>query len=222
MISLSASIDRPDSLAQQAYRAIRQAIRDRIIVHNVFYSEGELAESLGISRTPVREALIQLAREGLIEIVPQRGFRLRIIGPEERREIFELREVLESFVVEHLAKKATTDDVNQLREILRQQAALLDDPIRFLAVDEQFHLLMPRLAGLERTHQMMVSLRGAMWLLGSVALALPQRAPDVLKEHTAVVDAIEAHDVEAAVAAIRAHLKATARAAEQHDQPLVE
>ncbi len=217
LISLISSINRPDSLAQQAYRAIRDAIQKSIIVHGEFYSEGELAKSMGISRTPVREALIELAREGLVEIVPQRGFRLRTIGPDERREIFALRGLLECFVVRQLAQAASEEQVAELRQLLQEQARLLDDPIEFLAVDEEFHLRMPQLAGLERTYQVMISLRGALWLLGSTALALPERAPHVLKEHLAVVDAIEAHDPDRADQAIRRHIELTARATERDE-----
>ena len=69
-------IDRAESLSQRAYQSLRKAIRDGAIVHGVLYSEKDLADRLGISRTPVREALIELAREGLVTIAPQRGFQL--------------------------------------------------------------------------------------------------------------------------------------------------
>ena len=208
-----ASINRPDTLAQQAYRAIRKAIRDRVLVQSELYSEGELARTMGISRTPVREALIELAREHLVEIVPQRGFRLHQITPSEQAEVFALRQVIEAFTVERLAQQATADHVKQLRQLLQEQADALDDPNNFLLVDETFHLLMPRLIGLERTYNMLVTLRGALWLIGNLALQVRERAPGILQEHQAIVDAIEAGDPEAAVAAMHAHLQATAVAA---------
>ncbi|MCI0575205.1 MAG: GntR family transcriptional regulator [Chloroflexi bacterium] len=214
-----ASIDRPDTLAQQAYQAIRKAIRNGALVRNELYSEGELAKSLGISRTPVREALIELAREHLVEIVPQRGFRLREMSLAERAEVFELRQVLEGFIVDHLARRATADDVRQLRQLIDQQSQTMDDPANFLLIDEKFHLLMPQLVGLERTYDMMVTLRGALWLIGASALAVRERTPIILKEHTAIIDAIEAHDPQEAVRAIRAHIAATAQAAKMNSEP---
>ena len=66
----------------------------------------------------MREALIELEREGLVEIVPQRGFRLRTISDGERREAFELRDLIETHVVRRLAKKATDADVAELRRIV--------------------------------------------------------------------------------------------------------
>ena len=207
------AIERPDSLAQQAYRLLRLAIQRQELVQDTFYSESELAEFMGISRTPVREALIELAREGLVEIIPQRGFRLHVLDSHDRREVFDLRDVLEAYVVGKLARQATPEDVGRLRELLDRQTRLVDDADAFLEVDEQFHMLMPQLVGLRLAHQMLGTLRGAMWLLGSSALALPERIPDVLEEHAAIVDAIEAGDAGAAKRAIKSHVRTTAKAA---------
>ena len=211
-ISVS-SIHRPASLSQQAYQAIRLAIRTGGLVQNRFYSEGELAKTMGISRTPVREALIELARERMVEIVPQRGFRIRELSLSEQQEVFELRRVLESFVVRQLAQDAMPDHISRLKQLLQKQAELLDDPIEFLVIDEQFHLLMPQMVNLERTYEMLIILRGAMWLIGSSALLVGERTRIVLDEHAAIVRAVEAHDPDAAAEAMRIHLKATAEAA---------
>ena len=207
-----AALGRPESLATRAYQSIRQAIRDGTLVHDQLYSEKELAELMSISRTPVREALIELSREGLIEIVPQRGFRLRRLTPAEEREVFQLRSVLESFVLRQLAEDPKPEHVAALRGLITDQEAALDDSTAFLTIDEQFHLLLPQLAGLPRTQQMLSTLRGILWLSGGLALAAPHRRPDVLAEHRAVVDAIEAGDGERAAAALVAHLESTQRA----------
>lgn len=206
------AIDRPATLSQQAYLAIRQAIRSGALVQNELYSEGELARTMGISRTPVREALIELARERMIQIVPQRGFHLRELSPAEQEEVFALRRVLESFVVRRLVTQATADDIMRLRKVFKKQEQTMHDVTEFLTVDEQFHLLMPRLVGLERTYELLVTLRGAMWLIGSTALQLDMRMADVLAEHQQLIDAIEAGDGEAAEAAILNHLRKTASA----------
>jgi DNA-binding GntR family transcriptional regulator len=211
-------IDRPDTLSQKAYDILRQAIRSGALVQNTFYSEGELARSMGISRTPVREAVIELARERMIDIVPQRGFRLRELNAAERQEVFELRRVLESYIVRKLARQATAEQIARLRAVLREQEEVIGDATEFLTIDEQFHLLMPRMVGLERTHDMMVSLRGALWLIGSTALMLDSRVQLVLAEHRAIMDAIEVGDGEAAVRAMTDHLSATAQASEAYLQ----
>ncbi|WP_214366445.1 GntR family transcriptional regulator [Pseudonocardia sp. H11422] len=209
-----AAVERPPTLARRAYLQIQQAIRDGAIRQEVRYSENELAETLGMSRTPVREALISLSREGLVEIESQRGFRLRQLSDAERQEVFDLRSLLESYAAGKLALSASDDDIRRLRELVDGQAELgsAPDESAFLALDEQFHLLQSELLGLERTHATMVSLRGAMWLMGFQALALPQRQEAVIAEHRAIVEAIARRDPDAATEAARAHIANTAAA----------
>ncbi|MDT7704618.1 MAG: hypothetical protein QOG20_225 [Pseudonocardiales bacterium] len=206
-----AAVERPPTLSRSAYLQLQQAIRDGAIRQGVLYSENELAETLGMSRTPVREALISLSREGLIEIESQRGFRLRILSTDQRQEIFDLRSLLESYTARRLAQSATEQDVRRLTELVDAQERLgagAGQP-EFLALDEQFHLLQSELLGLERTHATMTSLRGAMWLIGFEALALPERYRDVIAEHRAIVDAIARRQPDAAAAASRAHIART-------------
>ncbi|MDT7618794.1 MAG: hypothetical protein QOF00_6241 [Pseudonocardiales bacterium] len=206
-----AAVERPPTLSRSAYLQLQQAIRDGAIKQGVLYSENELAETLGMSRTPVREALISLSREGLIEIESQRGFRLRTLSTDQRQEIFDLRSLLESYTARRLAQSATEQDVRRLTELVDAQERLgagAGQP-EFLALDEQFHLLQSELLGLERTHATMTSLRGAMWLIGFEALALPERYRDVIAEHRAIVDAIARRQPDAAAAASRAHIART-------------
>jgi len=212
------ALDRADSLSQRAYQSMRKAIQNGAVVHGVLYSEKELAERLGISRTPVREALIELAREGLVEIAPQRGFRLHSLSQAEQREVFELRLAIDTYLVEELCKRSTTDDIKQLREAIEDQRDAGDDASVALSADERFHLLLPTLLGLHRSYGIMYSLRGAMWLIGSAAIQGANREDVVLHEHSAIVDAIEAHDAHAAVAAVKAHLCATLEAVKNNWQ----
>jgi DNA-binding GntR family transcriptional regulator len=191
---------------------LRQAIRDGTLVQNVLYSVNDVAETLDMSRTPVREALIELTREGFVEVVSQRGFRLRDLTDSQRAEVFDLRSVIESRIAELLAACATEDHIKQLRVLIDRQEGTAGNAEHFLAVDEEFHLLMPRLLGLERFHHMLTELRGAMWLIGSTALSVPERIPAVLAEHRTIVDAIAAHDPAAAADAVRTHLDQTAAA----------
>jgi DNA-binding GntR family transcriptional regulator len=207
------SASRVETLSRQTYAIIRSSIRTGAITANGFYSEVQLAEALKISRTPVREALIELEREGLIEIIPQRGFRLRSISEAEHREAFELRSLIEGNVVRELAKVATDEDVATLRRILDEQAKVVDDPAAFLDANEDFHLTMPALLGLERTRRILLTLRGITWLAAHDAISHPpQRADVVLAEHRAIVDRIAAHDPAGAAKALRTHITLRRRA----------
>ncbi|MFE5704580.1 GntR family transcriptional regulator [Rhodococcus koreensis] len=215
------AVERPPTLSRRAYLQIQQAIRDGVLKSGVMYSENELAEQLGMSRTPVREAVISLSREGIIEIASQRGFHLRELSPLERTEIFDLRALLEPYVAGRLATTRTSEQVDQLRKLLDEQQLLVDnpkDPQTFLDLDERFHLLQAEYLGLERTRSTMANLRGAMWLLGFEALSLPHRYAAVVREHRAILDAIERQNPEDARLAAHEHILQTARAADHLDQ----
>jgi DNA-binding GntR family transcriptional regulator len=211
-------LPRTETLSRRAYGAVRKAIRDRIILPEVLYSEVQIADVLGISRTPVREALIELAREGIVDKFPQRGFRLRSISDEEAREVFEVRALLESHLARKLAIRASDQDVRTLGQILDRQARVTNDPSAFLELDEEFHLAFASLLGFARTRQMLLSLRGIIWVAGLAAIAQPRRAVKVLAEHRALLDRIAAGDPSGATKAIQSHIKNTAEASrtEQH------
>ncbi|MGH7966646.1 MAG: GntR family transcriptional regulator [Candidatus Binatia bacterium] len=204
-----ASIDRPKSLTDHAYERLKAAIRDGSLNHQQFYPLGDLASIFGISRTPVREAVLKLAHEGLVTMLPQRGFRLREISPQEATEVFELRSLIEGRAVEKLAKHATAQEIQDLRAILRRQQHAMNDVGTFLDIDEEFHLRMLELAGLRRAREFLVTLRDIIWSLGSTALHLPGRLNEVLVEHTKLVDGIEKKDPVRARRALDAHLHST-------------
>lgn len=215
-------LERPLSLTQRAYEAIRQAIRSGELSHGETYSEGEISTRMGISRTPVREAIIELQREGLLEVKPQRGFSLRTIDQAEREELFALRKALEQLTVKRLAQRADPSDVERLRDIIAEQEKVVEDGVAFMTWDEQFHLLMPQLMDLKRTHKMLSMLRGAMWLIGTSALGSEERARQVLEEHAAIAAAIAGGDPDGAAAAVCNHLERTAATIEKVDSPLTD
>jgi DNA-binding GntR family transcriptional regulator len=206
------SVSRSETLSRQAYAAIRSSIRSGAIAANGFYSEVQLAQALNISRTPVREALIELEREGLIEIVPQRGFRLRSISAAERDEAYELRTLIETNVVRRFAKEASDADIRALQAIVEHQAEVIDEPAAFLNADEEFHLAIPTFLNLERTRRILLTLRGIIWLGGLDAISVPKRSTEVLAEHRKIVERIAAHDPAGAAKSLKAHIDLTRKA----------
>jgi DNA-binding GntR family transcriptional regulator len=210
-------VTRADTLATQAYQSIRLALLHGQLKPEIFYSENSVALMLGISRTPAREALRQLEIEGLIEILPQRGFRVRRISSAELVEFYDLRGLLESYVVRTLS--ATVDDraVRLLRHILERQQLAADDVTEFIGLDEEFHLTMARMAGLQHTARIVASLRGVLWLMGTRVVDNPSRRGDVIAEHVAILAAVERHDAEAAADAVLHHIRATAQVALARD-----
>ncbi|HET6318288.1 MAG TPA: GntR family transcriptional regulator [Chloroflexota bacterium] len=208
---------RADTLATQAYEAIRLALLHGQLRPDQFYSENSVALMLGISRTPAREALRQLETEGLIEVLPQRGFRVRRISAPELVEFYDLRGMLESYVVRTLSRRIDERQISSLRHILERQQLAAADVTEFIGLDEEFHLSMARMAGLQRTARIVASLRGVLWLMGTRIVDNPTRRTDVVGEHEAILAALERHDEQAASDAVTHHIRATAQVALARD-----
>ncbi len=198
------SLVRSESLAQQGYNAIRRAIRDGKIPRAQFFSETTLAESLGVSRTPVREALLNLFRDGVVEIVPKRGYRLAELDDDAISEIRLLRVALEQLVVGRLCETATPANILELRSILKGKGRSQED---MFTIDEVFHTRMAEFAGLHQIRREILSVRGKMYLIASGTRVASLRNDKVVSEHAELVDAIERHDCETAKRVITEHVE---------------
>jgi DNA-binding GntR family transcriptional regulator len=192
---------------------VRRAIRDGALVPGEVYSEVQVAKALGISRTPIREALIELSREGIVEKLPQRGFRLRIISEQERDEVFEVRAILESHLAQRLAMKADDGHLQELERLLDEQERVVNDPSAFVEIDEEFHLATASALGFHRTREMLLTLRGIIWVSGLAAITASDRAADVIRQHRQILERIAARDPEGAARAVDEHIRSAAKAA---------
>lgn len=207
---LPRSISRDGTMARRAYHAIRSAVSRGDLQPARTYSEGQVARLLNVSRTPAREALRQLEAEGLVEIVPQRGFTLRPIPSHERKEFFVLRRLLEGYAIETICESVESRRLEPLRAFIDRQRLALEDRDEFIALDEAFHLTIAELAGLPRTARFITTLRGVLWLLGTEAIYEPERRVHVLDEHAEIVEGLMACDAQRALGALERHLVSTA------------
>jgi DNA-binding GntR family transcriptional regulator len=210
------SIHQP-SLAQRAYEQLKEAILSGTLAPGAPLAEVELGEAMGISRTPVREALALLRRDGLVDAVPGGGNVVHALTDQEVRELFLVREALESLSVkEFVAGPAARrrSSVELLQAIVHEQRDAMKraDVAAFLDADERFHLTICEEAGLPQAGQMLVTLRDKMRQAGLGAVAHPQRMPVVLREHQAIVDALRSGPRTKAAAALGRHLAATREA----------
>ena len=196
------------SLAQRVHLALKDAIL------SLGYRPGEalrkplICEALGVSRSPVAEAVARLAAEGLVDVVPQSGtFVARFSMPEIRESAF-LREALELAAVECVARAITEDQLVQLRRNLHLQQALLADGdiAGFYQLDSRMHELILSFTGFRR----LAGLAETSWVHVNRARQLilphPGRVQATLAEHRAIVTALEEHDPAAAREATRHHL----------------
>lgn len=206
MLSTSKSLEqsKPASLAQQGYAIIRRAIRDGKIQRGHFFSETTLAESLGVSRTPVREALLNLYRDGVVEIVPKRGYKLVELGDDDIVEVRLLRAALEELVVDRLCEVATSQDIESLRAILAGHRSGRAD---MYSIDERFHIRMAEIARFKHITRELLSVRGKMYLISSGAKLPKGRDQQVEKEHFELLEAVAKRDRVEARRLIKEHVE---------------
>jgi DNA-binding GntR family transcriptional regulator len=198
----------PGSLAQKTYASLREAILSLNLRPGDIIRKPEICEQLGVSRSPVSEAVARLAGEHLVQVVPQAGTYVARLSLEEIREGAFLREALEVAAVERVALSVTEDQLVVLRRNLRMQAGLLEDGdvAGFYQTDAAMHELILSFTGFRR----LATLADTSWVHVNRArqLILPQpgRVQATLAEHLTIVAAIEARDPVAARIATQAHL----------------
>ena len=196
------------SLAQRVYASLREAILSMSFRPGDILRKPEICAQLGVSRSPVSEAVTRLAVEHLVRIVPQTGTYVARFSLAEIREGAFLREALELAAVEKVAQTITDDELTQLRHNLRLQQALLDDDDfdGFYQTDAAMHELILSFTGYRRV----AALAETSWVhvnrARQLILPAPGRVQSTYAEHQAILAAIEARDPWAARAATRLHL----------------
>jgi DNA-binding GntR family transcriptional regulator len=197
------------SLAQKVYLSLKHAILTLDYRPGEILRKPEICGQLGVSRSPVAEAMARLAAEGLVDVVPQAGSYVARFSLEDIREGAFLREALEVAAVELVAQSLTEAQATQLRRNLRVQEALVADGdiAGFYQLDREMHELILSFTGFRR----LGTLADTAWVHVNRArqLILPQpgRVQATLAEHQAIVAALEAHDPVRARDATRSHLR---------------
>ena len=193
------SSDRPPSLRVVAYEAIRGCILKGGLLPGEALPASEWAAALGISRTPVREAIQLLAHEGLVEVFPKRSTFVARLSVRDVRESFEIRQAIEGFAARLAAKRRTEDHVAALRAALTEPA---DD--RY-GSGVGFHTLVVQAADNPYLEQAFASAEGRIELAGRLAsTATSHHGSD--STHEVILAAVEAGDGDKAEAAMRRHL----------------
>lgn len=195
---------------EQVMEAVRDALDTGVLRAGEKYSVYQLADALGISRTPVRDALLRLEEVGLIRFEARQGFRIQVPDPREIADIFAIRLALELPAVARAARDCDDDLAGRLRERMRLlgEAATAGDGRTFAREDQLLHDDILAAAGNPRSRAIVRSLRESTRLLGA---ATNRRMADIDAEHRPVVDAIVANRPDDAVEAMRHHLTATGR-----------
>ena len=179
------------SLQLEAYNYIKNLILTHQLDVNTLYSETKLSKELGISRTPMREALQCLSQDGYITVIPSKGFRIRQLSQKDMRETIQIRCAIEGFCTQCLAKEYQTakgqNTIQKLGEILKHQkeALALDDNYEsFINYDHEFHLLLVNYIENEEINHMFQKLMYLIRLTTQSALEVEGRINGTIDEHS--------------------------------------
>jgi DNA-binding GntR family transcriptional regulator len=202
------------SLVEQAYREIRSRILENIWVPGYQALEQEIAAMLGMSRTPVREALIRLEKESFVQIVPRHGVRVLPVSPEDMREIYEVLTALECLAAERLAnRRPSAEELQPLLDATQRMSDALDreDLDAWAKADETFHWMLVSLSGNKLLLETVMGYWDRAHRARLFTLRLRPKPVNSTLEHRQLVERIAAGDAEGAVAINRQHRERASR-----------
>ncbi|MFE2156262.1 GntR family transcriptional regulator [Streptomyces lydicus] len=194
--------------AERVYTHIKDAVLDRRYEGGMLLTEGELADAVGVSRTPVREALLRLEVEGLIKLYPKKGALVLPVSAQEIADVVETRLLVEKHAAAKAApaNEALIGELTELLETMRAQAES-GDLAAVSVTDRAFHAAIVRSAGNQILDRLYEQLRDRQLRMGvAVMHAHPDRIAKNITEHAEILEALRAGDAEAATDAVHRHV----------------
>lgn len=178
-------------------------------------NEVELAAQLGVSRTPVREALNRLAKDGFMNFVPNRGFYSRDLTPEGVRELYEVRMVIEQSTFRFACLRATDEEISATTAIWEEVSQhhppqTGQDWAKIAEIDERFHMEIARISHNSRLYEMLDSLNSLSRFFRRIDLETPVRRNNAYDEHVEIIAALRQRNIEKGVVLIEQHISLSA------------
>jgi DNA-binding GntR family transcriptional regulator len=192
-------------LYEEVAELLRQRIFRRELEPGSWIDELKIAEELGISRTPLREALKVLAAEGLVTMKVRRGAYVTEVSDKDLADVYHLLSLLESDAAGVVAQRATATQLEELKSLHDDLETAVHDRDRFFAINEQFHMRLLEMADNRWRLQMVADLRKVMKLNRHNSLLKTGRIDESLKEHRAIMAALLAHQGDQATRRMQEH-----------------
>jgi DNA-binding GntR family transcriptional regulator len=205
----------PRALYEEVAELLRQRIFARELEPGSWIDELRIAEALGISRTPLREALKVLAAEGLVTMKVRRGAYVTEVSEKDLRDVYHLLALLESDAARVVAQSASNEQMAQIEALHQNLEAAVDNRDHFFEINETFHMLLLELADNRWRDQMVADLRKVMKLNRHSSLFKEGRIEQSLAEHRAIVQALTQRQPELAAECMSAHFTNGLQAARQ-------
>ncbi|PCJ56810.1 MAG: hypothetical protein COA79_17810 [Planctomycetota bacterium] len=204
-------VSKSKTLKESAYDEIKKIIIAGKINPDKYYSANQFATMLGISRTPVREAVMQLASEGFLVLHNGIGFKIKVSSSKEIKDFFETRKILEIYLIQNFAEKMEKKDLDYLEielDIMKKYS-ITDDAEGFIESDKNFHAYFMKKSSNDYLINIMEGLQELITIMGIKTIQQLKRKESVIEEHQNIVDALKKNDVNAAIKAMSDHLDQT-------------
>jgi len=207
-----------DTIRKKVYHYIRERILTGKIAPKERLVETKIANEIGTSRTPIREALHNLETEKLVKSIPRVGYVVESMSAEDLEEICELREAIEGLALRRALEKAHKKLATGLsRNVARQEVEISKGNVgAYIELDTRFHELIAQLSGSDRIFELVQTLRRHMLRYGLQANSFIDTVMRSMEGHRCILEAVEKDDADAAVQAIREHLGTAIRDIEQY------
>jgi len=199
------------SLKNMAMSTIKEAMLLKKLEPGVMYTEATLSNELGISRTPVREALIHLASRGLIIYFPRKGFQIKSLTEKDIANLFELRLALELTVIRHITPTLTEKSVAEIERVWTQYSKVVrtKDPIGSIRANRDFHLCLAYQTENYYLISALEEIRDLIDLVSVRSLELSSRALEAAKEHERILAELKRRSMSGALQQMEAHIQTT-------------
>lgn len=205
----SSGVNKP--IREIAYETLKHAIITGEIPAGVRIVETEYANKLHISRTPLREALRKLERDGLVEYVIRRGVVVRAFTIEDVEEIYTIRNVLEMITLPAIIENATPKDIQSMRDKLKEMDRMMEtNQIEALSVlSRSFHDQLTAISGLKRVLRVIQGQDEYIHRFSALSIAKDKRRADAHQEHHRIVEMVEKRDIKGLEALMRKHIESS-------------
>lgn len=203
------NLDSYKPLRELVLDAIREAIISGTLKPRERLMEIQMAEELGVSRTPIREALRKLELEGFIVMVPRKGAYVADFSFKDIADIFEIRAALEGLAASLAAERITDEELENMERLMVEKAEAIsqNDIERIVDVDTKFHEAIYQASRNKRLWNIISNLREQIQRFRATSLAHPGRSKQSLEEHRSIVEAIQARDAQASRQVAQEHIE---------------
>ncbi|ADG81021.1 GntR family transcriptional regulator [Thermincola potens] len=203
------SLDNYKPLREIVFEALREAIINGTLEPGERLMEIQLAEEMGVSRTPVREAIRKLELEGFVVMVPRKGAYVAGLSMKDIADVFEIRTALESLAAGLAAERITEEELENLERLLVKigECVQANDLDKLIEVDTEFHDVLFKATRNERLVQIISNLREQIQRFRTTSLASPGRMKYALEEHKKIVEAVSERNVELAQKLAAEHIE---------------